>query len=351
MRPSRQRRSDRHAYGEALADGFRPSCSVLALLFLVFAVWHAVEFPPEVARTMVPVALASAALAGATYVVLGRRRLPPCRAHPLGAVLATVTFANCVVQFALTGDDHLTRNVLLLVIAIGVCLVDPWWIAGLTGGIATSWLVSVALLGTVGQVPRTAADLMIALCVAALASILRRRTLYRLLSAQARLRELSQRCELTGLLNRRGFLDAAERRMLAGHPVTLWFLDVDDLKQVNDRHGHEAGDLLLLAVARALEDVFPDAVVARLSGDEFAVVDADASAADLERRRRRLDARLAVCAGAPGLPVRVSTGTATARSGQDLGEVLGAADAAMYAGKAAKRAARAAVAPQELSSR
>jgi diguanylate cyclase (GGDEF)-like protein len=179
-----------------------------------------------------------------------------------------------------------------------------------------------------------------------MANVLRRRTLSRLLQAQAALRELSQRCELTGLLNRRGFLEAAERRMDAGS-VTLWFLDVDDLKQVNDRHGHDVGDVLLLSVATALTDVFPDAVVARLSGDEFAVVEGEGPQPAVEERRHELWERMAEAAAATGLPVRVSTGTARSRPGQDLSEALSAADAAMYADNAAKRAARAAgVLPQ-----
>ena len=127
--------------------------------------------------------------------------------------------------------------------------------------------------------------------------------------------------------------------MSRGAPVTMWFIDVDDLKQVNDAHGHDAGDLLLLSVARALEDVFPDAVVARLSGDEFAVVEPEAGPESQARRRSRLEDRLAVTAGSPTGQASVSTGTATSRRGQPLAEVLRAADAAMYVTKQAKRAA------------
>jgi diguanylate cyclase (GGDEF)-like protein len=184
------------------------------------------------------------------------------------------------------------------------------------------------------------ADLLIALVVAAMANALRRRTLSRLLLAQRELRELSERCELTGLLNRRGFLDAAQRRMTRGGAVTLWFIDVDDLKQVNDQQGHDVGDLLLLCVATALEEVFPDAVVARLSGDEFAVVEDEASVRAQSARLAQLEQRLALPTTATGLPVQVSTGTATSEPGQDLSELLSAADAAMYRAKAAKRRRR-----------
>jgi hypothetical protein len=115
---------------------------------------------------------------------------------------------NCVVQLALTGSDDLTLNVLLLIVGVGVCVVDPVWVAGLTTTFAATWIVAELLYGPPGLGAGGVADLLIALVVAAMANALRRRTLSRLLLAQRELRELSERCELTGLLNRRGFLDA-----------------------------------------------------------------------------------------------------------------------------------------------
>jgi diguanylate cyclase (GGDEF)-like protein len=125
--------------------------------------------------------------------------------------------------------------------------------------------------------------------------------------------------------------------MTGGEPVTMWFIDVDDLKQVNDRHGHDAGDVLLLSVARALEDVFPrrggrPALRRRVRRSRGL-----ASPEQLAERRQRLDRRLARALGAPGLPVGVSTGTAVAEPGQSLTDLLATADAAMYLGKQAKR--------------
>ena len=340
MPSSREAGPDRRAYADAIVDGFRPSCAALGVLFVVFAGWHAVEFPFPISRVMVPLALATAALGAGVYALLSRRSLRSDEAHPVAAVLVTATYLNCVVQLVLTHDPQLTVNVLLLVIAIGVCLVDPYWAAGLTGGIVVSWVVAIALQGPPDQLSRTVADLLIALIVATMGNLLRRRTLERLLEAQARLRALSECCDLTGLLNRRGFLSAAEQQMSTGRPVTMWFIDVDDLKQVNDRDGHDAGDVLLRGVATALEEVFADAVVARLSGDEFAVVHAAATPDELAERQRRLDDRLALDGVYRGRPVQVSTGTATSHAGQPLSELLSAADAAMYVVKAAKRAVR-----------
>lgn len=311
MSTSPQHRQVRRAHAEALADGFRPSCAAMALLFAIFAVWHAVEFGFSVARVMVPLSAVTAVLAFVVYLLLRRGPMRPGWAHPVAAVLATVAYLNCVVQFALTSSEHLTVDVVLLIVTIGVCIVDPLWVAGLAGALAVSWVVVVIAYAAPGQLSGTGSNLIIGLVIAAMGNTLRRHTLARLLQAQSTLEELSRRCDLTGLLNRRGFLDAAEELMATGR--------------------------LLLEVARALEDVFPNALVARLAGDEFAVVDAD-TGVDRDADQRRLDDRLVTTT--IGHTIRVSTGTATSRSGQTLSEVLSAADTAMYIGKAAKRATR-----------
>jgi diguanylate cyclase (GGDEF)-like protein len=88
---------------------------------------------------------------------------------------------------------------------------------------------------------------------------------------------LSRTDPLTGLLNRRYFneLVEAERNRVVrfGHPITLAYMDLDDFKEVNDRHGHDAGDALLFSIAELLRGSLrrTDAV-ARLGGDEFAVM-------------------------------------------------------------------------------
>src|SRR6516225_9769767 len=81
---------------------------------------------------------------------------------------------------------------------------------------------------------------------------------------------------LTGLLNRRAFLEEMERHIdrldREQLPGTLMFADLDDFKPVNDRLGHEAGDEVLQRTATILRNtVRPSDVVARLGGDEFAL--------------------------------------------------------------------------------
>ncbi len=91
------------------------------------------------------------------------------------------------------------------------------------------------------------------------------------------LADLSNRDPLSGLVNRRSFEMTLEREMdrvaRSGEPALLLVLDIDHFKQVNDQHGHGAGDLVIRAVADAItQAVRPMDTVARVGGEEFAVV-------------------------------------------------------------------------------
>jgi diguanylate cyclase (GGDEF)-like protein/PAS domain S-box-containing protein len=94
---------------------------------------------------------------------------------------------------------------------------------------------------------------------------------------EARLRAMALSDGLTGLANRRGFMEALEkavsRHARGGPPMALLFLDLDDFKLINDHHGHHIGDLALQTFARRLEScVRKGDTVARLGGDEFTVL-------------------------------------------------------------------------------
>ncbi|MEP2102603.1 MAG: GGDEF domain-containing protein [Parasphingorhabdus sp.] len=82
---------------------------------------------------------------------------------------------------------------------------------------------------------------------------------------------------LTGLPNRRYFIESLEKRIMRcqryGDNTALLFLDVDDLKLINDAHGHVAGDILLTHLAEILkENIRGCDMVARIGGDEFALL-------------------------------------------------------------------------------
>jgi diguanylate cyclase (GGDEF)-like protein len=133
-----------------------------------------------------------------------------------------------------------------------------------------------------------------------LALFLAIRRLRRQANYVAAVREAALTDQLTGLLNRRGFLDALERELARGRrysrPFVLAYVDVRGLKAVNDSEGHLAGDALLTEIATMLRDsARADDVVGRLGGDEMGLLlveqDAEGAVAVLERIRRQLPGR------------------------------------------------------------
>jgi diguanylate cyclase len=133
--------------------------------------------------------------------------------------------------------------------------------------------------------------------------------------------DMSSRDALTGLANRRSFELALTREIdrvaRAGEPALLLALDIDHFKRVNDTHGHASGDLVLKAVAKALLDcVRPMDLVARVGGEEFAIVMPNCPAtfgqAVAERVRRRVEAMPVAIGVSQQIQVSVSIGGAFA---------------------------------------
>jgi len=146
---------------------------------------------------------------------------------------------------------------------------------------------------------------------------------------------------LTGLLNRRAFLEeiarCAERLDREELPGTLMFVDLDNFKVVNDALGHEMGDQVLMHTATLLRKVIrPTDLVARLGGDEFAVwmngADHMTAAERAEQLRTQVPREMSELAGGSSLRLGVSVGIATRSHGsqEPIDSVLRRADMAMY---------------------
>ena len=156
---------------------------------------------------------------------------------------------------------------------------------------------------------------------------------------------------LTGLANRATLttrLDGAvDRAQRTDRAVAVLFCDLDGFKQVNDRHGHAVGDAVLREVASRLRAALRgDDVLARTGGDEFVAVLADLHPADAQRVADRAAAALVEAVARPvavvGVTARLSVSVGTAvlpGTGQTGGDLLVAADRAMYAVKQARAVA------------
>ena len=142
---------------------------------------------------------------------------------------------------------------------------------------------------------------------------------------------------VTGVLNKRGFLEAADRERLrslrSGHPMTIAYFDIDGLKALNDEAGHHAGDTLLCAFAAAVADSIRSYdVFGRVGGDEFVLVLSGIGQLEARGRVARICSRLAE---GPN-PVFVSVGLVTHVSPVDaLDDLLREADRLMYRAKRA----------------
>lgn len=155
---------------------------------------------------------------------------------------------------------------------------------------------------------------------------------------ESRLATLAMHDPLTGLANRRALLSALELVEQRAGAHSLLFIDLDNFKSINDTHGHEAGDDVLVETARRLvEHTRADDRVARLGGDEFVVFVPHTKAEVANALAERI-------ATAIRSPIGVAEHTVTAsigivEVGPDLSpdEMLGAADAAMYRAKQAGR--------------
>jgi diguanylate cyclase (GGDEF)-like protein/PAS domain S-box-containing protein len=150
--------------------------------------------------------------------------------------------------------------------------------------------------------------------------------------AQSELERLANSDALTGALNRRAWDDALAHAIAhaeqVAEPLAIALIDLNDFKRVNDSLGHDSGDRLLEHAARAWQEQLRSGdLLARIGGDEFAVLLPDCAAADLASVVRRLKFALRHRAGC-------AIGTAVLSPGDGAAELMRRADAALYADKA-----------------
>ncbi len=242
-----------------------------------------------------------------------------------GALLATVAAVVTMRRGFVPARWYLGGQALLFLSVLGVVLVN-WQVIDAPFVLANGLQIGVA-----------AEMVVFAIALSSRISSLRASQAMLRLHAE-HLAQAAATDPLTGLANRTGLAQSATRMLADGLPHALMLLDLDRFKPINDRYGHDAGDMVLRAVAARLQaQVRAADVVARLGGDEFVILLADplpgerlaALANDLaEAVRQPVDFQ------GQALAVGVSTGIACSpRDGHTLTALMRSADQAMYQAK------------------
>ncbi|WP_338426603.1 GGDEF domain-containing protein [Sphingopyxis kveilinensis] len=159
--------------------------------------------------------------------------------------------------------------------------------------------------------------------------------------AEARAQALARRDPLTGLPNRRGFIDSVtpllDRARADNLPAALLLVDIDRFKSINDIHGHEAGDAVLCTIGQRIERwEGPMCTVARLGGEEFGLLTIGMEGIVLSRFAESVRRGLADCDHAAIVgdrPVTASVGVAEVRPACDFKQLYRIADEALYDAK------------------
>jgi len=165
------------------------------------------------------------------------------------------------------------------------------------------------------------------------------------LKAEARLREMADTDELTGVMNRRSFIKRGVQELARasrhGAQVSLIMLDLDHFKAVNDTHGHAAGDWALVELVRLCrQELRAEDLLARLGGEEFAILMPQTRLAGA----RSVADRLRLCLNSEPMEyeearfsLTVSAGVAELAAGEALEVLMARADAALYEAKRSGR--------------
>lgn len=162
---------------------------------------------------------------------------------------------------------------------------------------------------------------------------------------QRKLEDMAVTDKLTGLANRQAFAPLIEQTLSEikrnPEPLSLIIADIDHFKQVNDSHGHQVGDRVLQHTAESIANALRDSdLIFRWGGEEFLIIVRGCEGKDAFRLAEKLrQAVESTSVEVDGKAVRttLSTGVAVRREGEDVDSLIGRADRALYAAKAAGR--------------
>jgi diguanylate cyclase (GGDEF)-like protein len=238
----------------------------------------------------------------------------------------------------LTHGDVLRRTAGIVALSVGVTLLVTWVAIKLSLGTDPDASVCVGFV--------TICSLVIGPVISgALSGGLSYRSgrlLQQLIQTQAELLRIARTDPLTGLMNRRGFDEAAAALLgdacEAKQPAIALMCDIDRFKAINDRFGHEFGDAVLAQIGEVFRTFAEQAgiLVSRHGGEEFAALMIDMTIGEVAlsaERLRQMCAATEISHKGMSIRVTVSIGIAASQGENDLSQVMRCADDALYAAK------------------
>ncbi|HEV7324595.1 MAG TPA: diguanylate cyclase [Bosea sp. (in: a-proteobacteria)] len=290
----------------------------------------------------------------ALFVVLAARRLP--RAYHRLSILALgligITSAYIANIFKLRGLPQADIAQLVIIAAVflpvGLTFLQSLGVALFIGVFST--ILGFAMLepAQFAEHGRLSVLTLFAVLVSAVGAWLRERAERDQFLLRRMLHNRAMSDALTGIANRRGFEEHVAIALLQARrdrvPVVFAVLDVDHFKRYNDRYGHQAGDIALALIARAIDSKLrpPMDMVGRLGGEEFGLLLYDATPEKAQERLGRVaqaiaELKIEHAASPTAQYITVSMGAAAFDGQETAADLYRRADAALYSGKASGR--------------
>jgi len=324
-----------------ISDTMSPFCAVGSVMFALVAIAQfAFDATPGAGASSAVAALSSLVLA-VGWVLLRGRWGPDMHGHSLqiGVGVAVLVGLNPLVYIIGTQVTYPAIGMLLVIVGVGALLHDRFWAATMIVALDLAWIACAMAFGIPVPAAIFASQLVKANALAVVLNVARTRTVRRLEQAREEVHRLATTDELTGVANQRGLMEVgrllAEPKSEVEPDLTVVYVDVDGLKSVNDTQGHAAGDAMIRSVAEVLRRTFrPEDTVARVGGDEFAVL----LVGDARELAHALVTRVHEHLGQVGVSASIGVaGTEPGATQANLEEVLGRADSAMYSAKIARK--------------
>jgi diguanylate cyclase (GGDEF)-like protein len=283
---------DQVSYDADAASSVLPVACGLLAVYVAMLVLHPLVMGQPSGTVTTAVTVVAAVMSAGIALRAWRAGIPGGWGHPLLGIFTALTTAAGTAHIVESGDAQESVAFVLLAVAVGAVMLRAAWFLV---GVAIVWLGWITSVLVMDQTARTWVPwgfyLAVASVLGVVVHLLRRRSLDIAGEALEMAVRAATEDAATGLSNRRGLALLANELVAIGRrssdAVHCSFLDVDGLKKVNDRYGHEAGDHVILAVAEAIRATSRETdVVARWGGDEFVVVGLGVGIAPLELEAR-----------------------------------------------------------------